>query len=56
MYMIEDFQIKTLTMKINTAATVALEKLKKYYCHANSNAYSITISKFYLFLFINFNL
>jgi len=37
-------------------ATVALEKLKKYYRHANSNAYPITTSKFYLFLFINFNL
>jgi len=29
--------------------TVVLEKLKKYYRHANSNAYPITTSKFYLF-------
>jgi hypothetical protein len=49
MNMIEDFQIKTLIIEINTAATVALEKLKKYYRHANSNAYPITTSKFYLF-------
>jgi hypothetical protein len=52
MNMIEDFQIKTLTTEINTAATIALEKLKKYYRHANSNAYPITTSKFYLLILI----
>jgi hypothetical protein len=52
MNIIEDFQIKTLIMEINTAATVALEKLKKYYRHANSNAYPITTSKFYLLILI----
>ena len=31
--------------------TVVLEKLKKYYRHANSNAYPITTSKFYLFYY-----